>query len=93
MRGPGIAIGLIAQTRSAAGTIIVGSVIARRSSGCFHCQVNYLRFYIVHAVTFYADLCLPARSSIVLYWKIIRSTSEKDLSDPHGAKCQLGISV
>jgi hypothetical protein len=52
MRAAAIATGLIAKTGSAAGAIIIGSVIARSSSGCFHCQVNDLRFHIVHAVTF-----------------------------------------
>jgi hypothetical protein len=52
MRAAVIAIGLIAQTIGAAGTIIVGSVTACSSSGCFHRQVNDLRFHIVHAVTF-----------------------------------------
>jgi hypothetical protein len=67
MRCAGIATGLIGETLSAAGTIIVGSVITGSSAGCFHCQVNDLRFHIVHAVTFYADLCLPTSSSLVLY--------------------------
>jgi hypothetical protein len=43
---------LIAQTIGAAGTIIAGSVIARSSSNHVRCQVNDLRFHIVHALTF-----------------------------------------
>lgn len=60
MRCAVIATGLIAQTIGAAGTIIAGSVIAGRSAGCFHCQVNDLRLHIVHAVTFALTCaCLP----------------------------------
>lgn len=93
MRVAGVATGLIAQTIGAAGTIIAGSVIACSSSNHVRCQVNDLRFHIVHAVSFYADSCLPTSSSTLLNWEYDTVKEHKVLSDPHGAKCQLGISL